>query len=63
MGPVSFDRISIGADRELAMAAAGRIADAGIRVDLVSPGPSDSEYVLMVRASDYARAVDLAKAE
>ncbi|MDH4076039.1 MAG: DUF2007 domain-containing protein [Acidimicrobiia bacterium] len=63
MGPVSFESLDAGGSRADALAAAARLAEAGIRVVQMDeapasrPGPSgDGRFRLVVRSADAARA-------
>ncbi|MEZ5408981.1 MAG: DUF2007 domain-containing protein [Acidimicrobiales bacterium] len=68
MGPVSFESLDAGGSRADALAAAARLADAGIRVvqvDETAPAALESgrsgegRFRLIVRSADAARARDV----
>lgn len=56
MGPVSFERIEVGAERTDALAAAVKLKAAGVRVDLIAPTTDGAPFVAMVRSHDAALA-------
>lgn len=65
MGPVSFQRVGEFSDRAELVAAARRLTDVGIRVE-VTGGLADDAGSLLVRAEDAVRArsiLDSARAE
>lgn len=65
MGPVSFESLDGGTTRSEALAAAARLADAGVRVIQVAeaatsgPGAGEARFRLVVRSVDAARAREI----
>ncbi len=55
MGPVSFEAIEAGVERDRAMVLAKTLKDAGIRVDLSNPRLPGGSFQLMVRSQDALR--------
>ncbi len=51
MGPVSFDRLGDGLSRQQLLAVAGKLATAGIRVQLI-----DHDRAMLIRGDDMPRA-------
>ncbi len=58
MGPVAFEAIEVGNERDHAMQAASVLRAADIRADLLEPDDVGRPYRLMVRTQDVPSAVE-----